>query len=202
MLSFFCFIVLVSSQNLAPNDGCFQPGECTNSYHLASDFTTNEFASLENCNNEPLCSWFTFVPGHSFCQLLHNCSSIYIPKCPDCMSGQAQCVPKEPTCSVKGECKGNMLFLTEAEDQEECLQDCKDNLGCRWFTFHSFKSPKSMCILYYDCATLDETCDTCISGERRCEDGSTTTTTASTSTTTTTTPSSGRISLQFCQIFY
>ncbi len=84
-------------------------------------------------------------------------------------------------CFVQGECIGNTFFLTEAEDLEECLQDCKDNLGCRWFTFHSFKTPKSMCILYYDCPTLDMTCDTCISGERRCQ-GSTTTTTSTTTT--------------------
>jgi hypothetical protein len=43
--------------------------------------------------------------------------------------------------------------------------------------------------LFNDCPTLDETCETCISGERRCEDeGSTTTTeTATTETATTTT---------------
>ncbi len=58
------------------------------------------------------------------------------------------------------------------------------------------KSPKPLCILFSDCPTLDETCETCISGERRCEEdeeGSTTTTetattdTATTTTTTTTT---------------
>ncbi len=51
------------------------------------------------------------------------------------------------------------------------------------------KSPKPLCILFSDCPTLDETCETCISGERRCEDeGSTTTTeTATTETATTTT---------------
>ena len=82
---------------------------------------------------------------------------------------------------------------------EECLQECKSKFGCRWFTFHSHKSPEVMCVLYSDCPSLDEACETCISGERRCEDGSsttstttyttrtTTTTTATTTTTTTTT---------------
>ncbi len=39
-------------------------------------------------------------------------------------------------------------------------------LGCKWFTFLSeFLS----CMMYSDCDTLDESCVTCISGEKRCE---------------------------------
>jgi hypothetical protein len=44
--------------------------------------------------------------------------------------------------------------------------------------------------LFSDCPTLDETCETCISGERRCEEdeeGSTTTTETTTTDTATTT---------------
>jgi hypothetical protein len=39
--------------------------------------------------------------------------------------------------------------------------------------------------LFRDCPSLDETCETCISGERRCEDESSTTTPITEETTTT-----------------
>jgi hypothetical protein len=48
--------------------------------------------------------------------------------------------------------------------------------------------------LFSDCPTLDDTCETCISGERRCEEdeeGSTTTTETETTTTMETTTTTG-----------
>jgi len=45
--------------------------------------------------------------------------------------------------------------------------------------------------LFNDCPTLDETCETCISGERRCEDVGSTTTTPETTTPMETTTTTG-----------
>ena len=56
-------------------DSCFQPGECVDSYHLSSDYTTDEYECLETCDSQPDCKWFTFFPQLSYCELLHNCSS-------------------------------------------------------------------------------------------------------------------------------
>ncbi len=82
-----------SSQILSSTDSCFQPGQCTDSFHLSSDFTTDEYACLDNCNQDPLCNWFTFSPTLSLCELLHNCSYIDAPSCSDCMTGQTGCTP-------------------------------------------------------------------------------------------------------------
>jgi hypothetical protein len=42
---------------------------------------------------------------------------------------------------------------------------CKHDPQCIWFTY--FSSSK-MCIQYTSCATIDETCTECISGEFSC----------------------------------
>ena len=177
-------------EKVAASDDCFQRGECTDSFHLSSDFSSDEYSCLDSCNSEQLCNWFTFASAINFCKLLHNCSTVDVDKCPDCLTGQAGCLTQDPKCFVNGECRGNMLFFTVAENKEECLRVCKETFGCKWFTFHGFKSPESTCILYYDCQDFDESCDTCVSGERRCDEetsttASTTTTTAATTSTTT-----------------
>ncbi len=82
-----------ASQILLANDNCFQQGQCTDSFHLSSDYTTDEYACLENCNDDLLCNWFTFSPTQSICELLHNCSAIDVPSCPGCLTGQTDCTP-------------------------------------------------------------------------------------------------------------
>ena len=42
--------------------------------------------------------------------------------------------------------------------------------GCSWFTFQSQPELESVCILFTECFTVDETCEHCVSGERRCQD--------------------------------
>ena len=107
--------------------------------------------------------------------------------CPDCISGQRDCSSEEPICWIKGECLGTEVQFLSTQTKEECLEACKNTLACAWFTFRSFKSQEPICQLFSDCSSLDETCETCISGERRCEVEDQTTTTASSTTTTTTT---------------
>ena len=104
-------------------------------------------------------------------------------------------MPADPTCWIGGECKGNKIHIAPSpQSKEECLEECKITFGCKWFTFHQYKSPQPACLLFSDCSSIDETCETCISGERRCQSGvlsttitATTTTAAATTTTTTTT---------------
>ena len=81
------------------------------------------------------------------------------------------CAPPEPECELKGLCVGNLVqFEEKCDSYEQCLNLCKESQGCRWFTFASLESSnKSECILLNDCNTLDETCEKCLSGERRCE---------------------------------
>jgi hypothetical protein len=85
--------VASASQIPAASDNCFQQGQCTDSFHLSSDYLTDEYACLENCNDDPLCAWFTFSPTQSICELLHNCSAIDVPSCPGCLTGETNCTP-------------------------------------------------------------------------------------------------------------
>ncbi len=97
------------------------------------------------------------------------------------------CVPSEPECQISGLCIGNIIHVDEVNSLEECVKDCKSTLGCRWFSYLSPSATvqSSSCILYHDCATLDETYSECLSGERRCKVEEGTTTTDSSDTTTT-----------------
>lgn len=58
----------------------------------------------------------------------------------------------------------------------------RSQAGCRWFTFYEIGSE---CILFKNCATLDQSCQECVSGERRCSQATTTIATTTTITTTT-----------------
>ena len=163
-------------------EDCFQQGECRNSEHVSGHFATDEYDCLQLCNEEPSCQWFTFSPQLTFCELLHDCNILDSIICKDCLSGVRDCSPQDPQCWIQGECKGTVDFFQETETKEECLKLCQSTLGCRWFTFWE---PASPCFLFKNCSTIDESCQACISGERRCDtDLPTTTTTTDASTTT------------------
>ncbi len=133
----------------------------------------------------------TYLPDISFCELLTNCSSLETQLCDNCLSAQHDCIPNEKLCLIQGNCNGKIIHSEEIQTAKECLQLCDSTHGCRWFTFYTLVP---VCVLFENCPTIDESCEDCISGERRCIDevvSSTTeitsTTTETTSTTTTTT---------------
>jgi len=84
---------------------------------------------------------------------------------------QVGCTVDEPVCFVPGECQGSVDHLEETTSQETCLQLCKSRDSCNWFTYHT---PTSACILYHTCDSISSECSECVSGESRCEVGSTT----------------------------
>jgi hypothetical protein len=102
------------------------------------------------------------------CQLLHNCTSVDVDVCPDCLNGPASCEPPAPQCWIQGRCLGNLLGLEPVSTKEECLELCKSTKGCNWFTIKDMGS-FSYCTILHDCPKLDENCSNCISGERRCQ---------------------------------
>ena len=134
------------------------------------------------------CNWLTFYPTSNFCQLYGNCSNLDSQFCKNCLSAQTDCIPDEPACQVEGNCQGIALHSEQTATDEDCLQLCDLTLGCRWFTFFTSGSE---CVLLQNCPTIDESCEDCISGERRCIDGlisSSTEDISTTATMTTTTP--------------
>jgi hypothetical protein len=84
---------------------------------------------------------------------------------------------------IKGQCQGNVISIEASPSKDECLQQCKDTEGCKWFTFLAKNEKKDSCILYRNCPTIDESCSNCISGESRCQEELSTTSTAASTTT-------------------
>jgi hypothetical protein len=143
------------------------------------------------CNTDDNCTWMTYLPDISFCELQTNCSSLDTQLCDNCLSAQHDCIPNEKVCSIQGSCNGIKMHSEEMQTAKDCLQLCDATPGCRWFTFYTLVP---VCVLFENCPSIDESCEDCISGERRCIDevvSSTTeitsTATETTSTTTTTT---------------
>ena len=118
-------------------------------------------------------------------------STVDVSLCSECISGRRDCVPQQPICWAAGECQGNELYFVTSPTKEDCLEECKNTFNCTWFTYRSSESHESICHLFTDCPTIDETCETCISGERRCEAGEQTTT--STTSTTSTSSAPGKV---------
>ena len=98
------------------------------------------------------------------------------------------CNPPAPQCWIQGMCNGDMILAEASSSPEACLQFCKDTAGCNWFTFFDNNSTNSnnniynqnnnnnnndhnnsasSCIIFHDCLTLDESCSSCTSGEKR-----------------------------------
>jgi len=175
--------------DLHENQSCFQSGECRKGLHVDGEVLSDEFACLDFCNSNSECSWMTYFPNTSYCQLFQNCPVLDTEYCADCLSSQSDCVPEDPACFVTGECDGIVHHTQPSASAEDCLQICNSTVSCRWFTF---EATASECILLETCPTIDESCETCISGERRCISTTSSTTPTSTTTELTTTTSVGK----------
>jgi hypothetical protein len=84
-----------------------------------------------------------------------------------------------------GNCVGIDFLTKKTPTAQDCLMLCNSTLGCRWFTYYQSVSE---CILFRNCPTVDESCEDCVSGERRCIDETTSTTTVEPTPSSTTTP--------------
>ncbi len=80
---------------------CFQVGECIESYHLGAQYSSDEFACLELCQSKEKCGWSTYFQNLGLCELLYNCSSLSIDKCPDCLTSPVDCTPAPPQCWIQ-----------------------------------------------------------------------------------------------------
>ena len=81
---------------------CFVSGECTFSQHLELFTSKDEFECLGSCKTNSNCTWFTYYPASSSCQLFSNCKNVDDAFCTDCQSGQKECQVPEPVCWVQG----------------------------------------------------------------------------------------------------
>lgn len=75
---------------------------------------------------------------------------------------------QELQCFVPGECVGaQFVGRTSADDVNKCLNDCKGNSTCSWFTFFG----SGNCILFQDCPAIEPLQPDCVSGQRQCQEG-------------------------------
>ena len=78
-------------------------GQCTDSFHLATSKTADEYECLQKCKDLADCKWFTFYRSLGLCESWKNCVTIDAEGCEDCTLGQRECkFPKPPLCYVPG----------------------------------------------------------------------------------------------------
>ena len=101
----------------------------------------------------------------SYCQLYKNCYMLDAVSCHDCLSGEKECLSPEMKCDMTGSCYGIPFARTNmSKNPDECLELCKVDTICKWFTF---ESTNQTCNLFRECNSLVG-CDTCTSGNSKC----------------------------------
>jgi hypothetical protein len=125
-------------------------------------------APLSNCHffRSHIWSLYTGLTVHNFVCFLYVCFSVHQSIClsvwPSVFLFLFVCLKNKTLFSLR---QGTSYDSKQVSNKEECLQLCKGDARCIWFTH--FSSSK-MCLLYTDCLTVDETCDECVSGEFSC----------------------------------
>jgi hypothetical protein len=143
---------------------CFTPGECTDSYQLTGSIANDQYDCRKRCQSLLNCAWFTYFQKTSYCQLYKNCFLLDLVSCQDCLSGEKDCSAPQLKCSMTGNCSNQPFHSESASDSEVCLDLCKSNITCQWFTHDS---STGSCKFYTECDSLIG-CDTCISGNSNC----------------------------------
>ncbi len=68
-------------------------------------------------------------------------------------------------CWIPGNCQGILIDEVEAVDESTCLNLCKANDSCLWF---SHNVADDACVLLEDCQNFDVNCVNCLSGQKQC----------------------------------
>ena len=119
-LAFWKLFLLLAANSWVTKEECLQTGECKESFYFARDIAADEFDCLNFCKLEAKCAWFTFYPGtpveantffklskfnfwmfhqiivelsvSGICHLYRDCILLGDEYCPDCLSGQQECI--------------------------------------------------------------------------------------------------------------
>ncbi len=68
-------------------------------------------------------------------------------------------------CWIPGNCQGILIDEGTTADGNSCLDLCKANDDCVWFTFNP---ADESCVFLEDCQEVNEDCTDCLSGQRQC----------------------------------
>ena len=77
----------------------------------------------------------------------------------------SRCPARE--CHEQKKCDGFLVDSKKIAHLEECINYCKDSVGCEWYTYDK---KDDNCVLYEDCHT-SSSCDTCATGPKDCSKG-------------------------------
>ena len=155
-------VVLTSGQDII---GCFIDGDCQDSRLAAETQTSSPSKCLAFCQSNSQCNYLTHYEDLGACLAWIDCQT-FSQDCQDCVSGDQDCPDLE--CSVQGSCIGTLVdLIAPVTDAGNCLSVCQSNPNCQWF---SFDTSDNFCFLMSDCDEIDESCASCTSGQRNCED--------------------------------
>ncbi len=164
--------------NAGPQCGII--GDCQ-AVPIDNDLTNSERDCATNvCAANPACEWYSYDDSNGVCLIYDSCPTVDA-SCTTCVSGENECAEVGPLCDLVGLCQDVPIDNFSGSTFQDCADDCANNPSCEWFTFDS---ASSICFLYSDCNSLDESCALCLTGQDECGSGSQTTTTRSTTTTT------------------
>jgi len=149
----------------SPPDVCFEPGVCTESTLLWEGHSDTKNECLQLCKEMTNCAWFSYYLELSVCILFSDCGILNQEECPDCVSGQTNCTPQF-YCQIPGRCQGIFLHAEHQISEYSCLESCYQEPECHWMTWDA---SDDTCFFFRNCYfSLEDTCQGCITGERKC----------------------------------
>ena len=113
-----------------------------------------------------LCFFFTFYSSSGECRQYYDCDNFAPQTCSDCSTGMKNC--SLSICFKQGFCIGRLSQTDYLENADDCLDLCKSDANCEWFSFD--QANRGYCALTVDCPVLDPAClnEDCVHGQRDC----------------------------------
>lgn len=140
---------------------CHVEGEVDGTFYDVHAVTSyNE--CLAFCNADSFCDCFTYYKDINECAEFSVCQSLNA-TCTNCFSGQHNCT-EFYDCDIDGLCNGDLVGISTADTEYDCLSQCEDNPACEYY---AYRGDDGSCVLLKDCAVVNP-CENCHSGQRDC----------------------------------
>ena len=168
-LTLTALLALNSGASAESDIGCFVAGECLNSLYIGIAVRETDVDCLHFCKDTAGCQYWTHYDSDQACFAFVECKDLSVSTCSaegDCVSGDVEC--EDAQCDLAGQCDGGLVRFETTPTRDSCLQLCKDEPACAWYTFDS---SNNFCTLSSNCAFLDANCVTCVAGEKDCDLG-------------------------------
>ncbi len=165
MKTFFSFLIPAFFFGLTQGQSCQTVGLCSGSTPTFEASAANYDVCQDNCfNRGQQCQNFTFDVAAFHCYEFDSCSSLDT-TCQSCFSGERTCEGR--VCGVQGYATGPIRSQMGTVDEQACLDACKADSGCTWYTWSSVGS---FCTLLQEFDYIDTADIFSVSGESGCGD--------------------------------